>query len=73
MPAVPGPVGAAPSARFKIPSIGEVRKALVATSAFLGEALTLRLVHGTAQHWTTAAIGFIGAVLTFAVPNTPSA
>lgn len=68
MPTVP-----VPSAKFKVPSIGEIRKALVALSAFLGEALTLGLVHGTAQHWTTAAIGLIGAVLTFAVPNKASA
>lgn len=69
MPTVP-----VPSVKFKLPSIGEVRKALVAISAFLGEALTLGLLHGSTQHWATAAIGLIGAVATYAVPNaTPSA
>lgn len=62
-----------PSARFKIPSIGEVRKALVALSAFVGEALTLGVLHGSAQHLATVAIGLIGAVLTYLVPNEPSA
>lgn len=69
MPTVPVP--SAP--KFKIPSIGEVRKALVALSAVVGEALTLGVLHGSAQHWATVGIGLVGAVLTYVIPNKASA
>lgn len=76
MPAVPEPpvVGAAPSAKsFKLPSVGEIRKALVGLSAVLGEALALGLLHGSAQHYATVGIGLVGAALTYLVPNKASA
>lgn len=69
LPIVPVP-GAVPSApKFKVPSIGEVRKALAALVAFGGEALSLGLLHGEARTWTVAAIGFAGFIAAYRIPN----
>jgi hypothetical protein len=47
----------------------DARKALTAVAGAGGEALTLGLLHGTAERWTTFAVGAATAVLVYVVPN----
>lgn len=52
--------------------IADVRKFLVAAVGAAGEAVSLGLLHGSAERWTTIGIGVATALLTYVVPNTPT-
>lgn len=54
---------------MNLPKLATVRKAAVAVLAVAGEALTLGLIHGTAQNITQLVIAAAAAVGVYAVPN----
>lgn len=49
--------------------VADARKGLVAFVGAAGEALSLGLLHGSAERWTTAAVGIATALLVYRVPN----
>ena len=53
------------------PAIAAARKAVVALAAVAGEAVTLGLLHGTAQNVALLVIAGAGALGVYAIPNTP--
>jgi hypothetical protein len=57
---------------MKIPTLVEAKKAYAALAAAVAEAVSLGLLHGSAERWTTGAIAVAGAVLVFYVPNSPT-
>ena len=57
----------------KVPSVAEVRKALVGLSSALAVVVMQFAPDSTADRWITVAIATIGAVLTYVIPNQQAA
>jgi hypothetical protein len=55
----------------KIPTLVEAKKAYAALAAAVAEAVSLGLLNGTAERWTTRAIAVVGAALVYYLPNSP--
>ena len=54
---------------IKLPKVAEVRKALAAVSGAAAEAVSLGLLTGSAEKWTTGLIAVVTALLVYRVPN----
>ena len=54
-------------------NLAEFRKGIAAVVTVIGEALTLGLLHGTAQQWATIIVGVAGAAGVIGVPNAKKA
>lgn len=54
---------------MKLPTLAEARKFIVAASGAVAEAVSLGVLHGSAEKWTTAVIGIVTALITYGVPN----
>ena len=56
---------------MKLPKPQAMRKALVAVAAVAAEAISLGVLHGTAQNIAQLVIAAAGAIGVYAVPNQP--
>lgn len=55
--------------KVKVPSLGEIRKALIAAGGLLAQVVELGVLHGTALHVAQILSGAISSVLVYVIPN----
>jgi hypothetical protein len=55
--------------KLKLPKLAEIRKALAAASGAAAEAVSLGLLSGTAEKWTTGVIAVLTAASVYFVRN----
>lgn len=54
---------------MKLPTLPEIRKALVAVAGVLAQVIELGVLHGSVLHYAQVASGAVAAVLVYVVPN----